>query len=109
MSAVYRNNGYLATDCPVCGQEVRVDRLGDELRFTCRGGCEDSKLRQLLDPAVMVEPGGGPPSQKSAERTERLAANPHQQRDRTVRSATERSPNGARTGSAWAGLRAQHS
>ncbi len=51
----YKNNGYTATDCPLCGQEVRVDRHGDRFRFSCRGGCEDSVLSNALDPAVMLD------------------------------------------------------
>ena len=54
MSAVYRNQGgYLATDCPICGQEVRADRRGDSFTFTCRGGCSD--VHRALDPLVMLE------------------------------------------------------
>ena len=55
MSAVYRNNGYLATDCPACGQEVRVDRRGEEFTFTCRGGHSDLEVRAGLPPEVMLE------------------------------------------------------
>ena len=61
---IYTNNGYRATDCPVCGQEVHVDRHGDRFRFTCRGGCPEGQLTGLLDPAVMLAlaavPGANP-------------------------------------------------
>ena len=55
MSLVYLNGGYRATDCPLCGQEVKVERVDDGFRFSCRGGCTDGELAPALDPAVMLE------------------------------------------------------
>jgi hypothetical protein len=51
---VYTNNGYQATDCPHCGEEVRVDRDADRFRFTCRGGCPEGRVAGYLDPEVML-------------------------------------------------------
>jgi AAA domain len=60
MSAVYRSpGGYLATDCPICGQEVRVDLHGDRRRFNCRGGCSHYDVKAALDPQVISELGDG--------------------------------------------------
>jgi hypothetical protein len=55
MTLVYLNDGYRATDCPRCGQEVRIDKHGDHFDFRCRGGCTDDELAPLLDPALMLE------------------------------------------------------
>jgi hypothetical protein len=61
VSLVYQNGAgagaYEAVDCPVpgCGQEVKVERRGDELRFSCRGGHSDEKLRPQLSARVMLE------------------------------------------------------
>jgi hypothetical protein len=54
VSFVYANHGYRATDCPRCGQEVRIDMRGDRFDFSCRGGCTDAEVVGLLDPAVML-------------------------------------------------------
>ena len=58
------NGGYRATDCPLCGQEVRIDQSGDKIRFTCRGGCRDEELRPLLAGREIVvgTAGNGKPS-----------------------------------------------
>jgi hypothetical protein len=54
-SLVFTSNGHWAIDCPRCRQVVRVDRHGDRFRFKCYGGCTDSELTSVLDPALMLE------------------------------------------------------
>jgi hypothetical protein len=37
------------TDCPSCGQAVRVELHGDRLSATCYGGCSAARLAEVLD------------------------------------------------------------
>lgn len=39
------------TDCPCCGQAVRVELHGDRLSGRCFGGCEPDRLAEALDTA----------------------------------------------------------
>lgn len=39
------------TDCPCCGQAVRVELHGDRLTATCHGSCSASQLTGALDAA----------------------------------------------------------
>ena len=41
--------GATLTDCPVCGQAVRVELRGDRLSATCYGGCPADRLAGALD------------------------------------------------------------
>lgn len=48
------------TDCPCCGQAVRVELHGARLSATCYGGCTAKQLAEALDaPRVSAEIGGG--------------------------------------------------
>jgi hypothetical protein len=72
VNLVYENNRYRATDCPICRQEVQVDKVGAGFRFVCRGGHTDEELRPQLSPQVMLELAGAngarpvPPSDNGA-------------------------------------------
>jgi hypothetical protein len=39
------------TDCPLCGQAVRVELHGQRLSATCYGGCSADRLAETLDAA----------------------------------------------------------
>lgn len=48
------------TDCPSCGQAVRVELHGQRLSATCYGGCPAERLAETLDAArISAELGGG--------------------------------------------------
>lgn len=48
------------TDCPLCGQAVRVELHGDRLSGTCYGGCSAGRLAETLDAErITGELGGG--------------------------------------------------
>ena len=48
------------TDCPCCGQAVRVELHGARLSATCYGGCTAKQLAETLDaPRISAEIGGG--------------------------------------------------
>jgi hypothetical protein len=51
ITATYANNGYRALDpgCPKCGQEVRVDLVGDRLNYSCRAGCGPAVVAAGVD------------------------------------------------------------
>lgn len=52
--------GAILTDCPRCGQAVRVDLHGKRLDFKCYGGCAAEQLLEALDvPRVAAELGAG--------------------------------------------------
>ena len=55
MSFVYTNNGKTVTDCPICGQEVKITRRGSGFLFERRGGHSDGELRPQLPADVMLE------------------------------------------------------
>ena len=47
------------TDCPCCGQAVRVELHGQRLSATCYGGCPADRLAEALDAArISAELGG---------------------------------------------------
>ena len=41
----------ILTDCPLCGQAVRVELHGDRLSGKCFGGCAADRLAEALDVA----------------------------------------------------------
>lgn len=44
------------TDCPLCGQAVRVELHGDRLSGRCYGGCRAEQLLAALDtPRIAAE------------------------------------------------------
>lgn len=48
------------TDCPCCGQAVRVELHGARLSATCYGGCTADRLAEALNTArLCAELGGG--------------------------------------------------
>jgi len=47
------------TDCPCCGQAVRVELHGQRLAATCYGGCSAARLAETLDAARIAAELGG--------------------------------------------------
>jgi len=47
------------TDCPCCGQAVRVELHGARLSATCYGGCSAALLAEALDVAGLAAELGG--------------------------------------------------
>jgi hypothetical protein len=45
----YASGGNRCTDCPKCGQAVRVDVVRGGLKLTCYGGCLEEEIAPLVD------------------------------------------------------------